>query len=365
MTDNSNFFNINNYLFLFNSSAVPLTSYLSKVVAEIKPIKVYNNFKEDKQDIKKDQKDKTGVYCLINLINGNIYIGSSVNLAVRMSNYLNTTFLKNRKNNNMPIIQALLKYGQENFSVLIVEYVNIENLSVRETYYITHLLPYYNVLKQGYSSIGYKHTEATKQMLSELAKNRTHSDKTKTLISKALVGENNPFYNKNHSMETKLRMIEANSRYSIYIYNSFKDLLIIFPSVNTLAKLIHSNHSSLVSYIKNKALFRGEWYLSNLPFNIEDTPLISNWDSKEANNLILEINNNSHIKKAIFVYNNNYEFIKKFEGVTHAQRKLNINHDIIKKYALLNRPYKDYIFSYERLRDQFFFTFTFTNKVSD
>ena len=69
----------------------------------------------------------------------------------------------------MPIIQALLKYGQENFAILIVEYVDIENLSVRETFYITHFLPYYNVLKQGYSSLGYKHTEATKKLLSELA----------------------------------------------------------------------------------------------------------------------------------------------------------------------------------------------------
>jgi len=32
-----------------------------------------------------------------------------------------------------------------------------------------------------------------------------------------------------------------------------------------------------------------------------------------------------------------------------AQKELNINHDIIKKYALLNTPYKEYIFSYERL----------------
>lgn len=130
---------------------------------------MYSNFKEDRQQLKKYQKDKKGVYCLVNLINGHIYIGSSVNLAVRKSNYLNTTFFPfvfvfflikktikkgvNRKNNNLPIIQALLKYGQENFAVLIVEYVDIENLSVRETYYITHLLPFYNVLKQGYSSI--------------------------------------------------------------------------------------------------------------------------------------------------------------------------------------------------------------------
>ena len=283
------------------------------------------------------------------MINGHIYIGSSVNLAVRMSNYLNTTYLKNRKNNNMPIIQALLKYGQENFAILIVEYVDIENLSVRETFYITHFLPYYNVLKQGYSSLGYKHTEATKKLLSELAQNKVHSDKTKSLISKALVGENNPFYNKSHSMDAKLRMIEANSAYPVYIYNSLNKLLVIFPSVKTLAKLINSNHATIVSYIKNKTLFRGEWYFSNLPFDLIDVPLISNWCS--AKDLITEIIDNSHIKKAIFVYNSNKEFIRKFEGVTHAQKELNINHVIIKKYALLNRPYKGYIFNYERLND--------------
>ena len=323
--------------------------FLTNVVKQIKPIKIYNNFKEAKDQIKKDQKGKTGVYCLVNLINGHIYIGSSVNLAVRMSNYLNTTYLKNRKNNNMPIIQALLKYGQENFAILIVEYVDIENLSVRETFYITHFLPYYNVLKQGYSSLGYKHTEATKKLLSELAQNKVHSEKTKSLISKALVGENNPFYNKSHSMDAKLRMIEANSAYPVYIYNSFKKLLVIFPSVKTLAKLINSNHSTIVSYIKNKTLFRGEWYFSNLPFDLIDVPLISNWCS--AKDLITEIIDNSHIKKAIFVYNSNKEFIRKFEGVTHAQKELNINHGIIKKHALLNRPYKGYIFNYERLND--------------
>lgn len=325
------------------------TCFLTVLVEQIKPIKVYNNFKEAKQLIKKYQKDKTGVYCLVNLINGHTYVGSSVNLAIRMSNYLNTTYLKNRKNVNMPIIQALLKYGQENFAVLIVEYVAIENLAIRETFYITNLLPYYNVLKQGYSSLGYKHTEATKQMLSELAKNRVHHDKTKVLISKALVGENNPFYNKSHSIDAKLRMIEANSAYPVYIYNSFKKLLVNFPSVKTLAKLTKSNHSTIVSFIKNKTLFRGEWYFSNVPLNISDTPLISNWSSQEAQDLITQIINSSHIKKAIFVYNSNKEFIGKFEGVTHAQKELNINHAIIKKYALLNKPYKDYIFSYERI----------------
>ena len=70
----------------------------------------------------------------------------------------------------------------------MVEYVDVKILAIRETHFITKLLSYYNVLKQGYSSVGFKHTEATKQMLSELAKNRVHSDLTKSLISKALIG---------------------------------------------------------------------------------------------------------------------------------------------------------------------------------
>ena len=162
------FENLNSFVFineLFPYFDIECSScFLSKIVEQIKPIKVYNNFKEDRDQLMRDQKEKTGVYCLVNLTNGHIYIGSTINLAVRMRNYLNTTFLKNKRNQNMPIIQALLKYGQENFAVLIVEYVEVENVVVRETFYITHLLTYYNVLKQGYSSLGYKHTEATKQL---------------------------------------------------------------------------------------------------------------------------------------------------------------------------------------------------------
>jgi len=191
-----------------------------------------------------------------------------------MRNYLNNLFLKNKKNANMPIVRALLKYGQSNFTLLILEYVEPELLTGRETFYIALVIPYYNVLKQGYSSLGYKHTEETKKLLSELANNRIHSDKTKGLITRAITGENNPFYNRGHSMESKLRMIEANSAYSVYIYNSFKELLVIFPSVKTLAKLIKSNHPTLVKIIKEQTLFRGEWYLSNIPYNLSDTPKI-------------------------------------------------------------------------------------------
>ena len=314
-------------------------------------LKKYYNLKENKVEILKQQKYKSGVYCLINNINNHSYVGSSINLASRMKNYLNNTFLKSRQNINMPIVKALLKYDQSNFTLLILEYADAKSLTIRETFYITSVIPYYNVLKQGYSSLGYKHTKETKELLCELAKNRTHSETTKSLIAKALTGENNPFYNKNHSTESKVRMIEAQSAYSVYVYNSFKQLLVIFPSVLTLAKLIKSNHATIVSVIKEQSLFRGEWYFTNLPYNISDNPIIYKWMSKECDQLILDINNQSHIRKAVFVYNKDRNFIGKYEGVTDAQRALNINHSTIKKYAKLGSIYNNYIFSYERLED--------------
>lgn len=325
------------------------TSNVENNTKDINPLKVYDNFKENRLCILKEQKDKSGVYCFINKINGNSYVGSSINLASRMRNYLNNTFLKSKQNNNMPIVEALLKYNQENFTFLILEYVEPKYLTVRETYYMTYIMPHYNVLKQGYSFLGYKHTEETKQLLSELAKNRTHSDETKGLIARALTGENNPFYNKSHSIESKVRIIEAKSAYPVYIYNSLKELLVIFPSATTLAKLIKSNHAMIVDIIKEQTIFRGEWYLLNIPYNISDTPLIYHWDSKECEELILNVNNQSHIRKAVFVYDANKNLICKYEGVTKAQQALNINHSIIKRNAKIGGTYNGYIFSYERL----------------
>lgn len=320
-------------------------------IKKLKAEKVYDNFKENRINITKEERDRSGVYCLINKVNGHTYVGSSTNLASRMRNYLNKAFLKSKQNANMPITRALLKYDQSNFTLLILEYVEPISLTARETFYITYVMPYYNVLKQGYSSLGYKHTEETKNLLSELAKNRVHSDKTKGLIARAVTGENNPFYGKSHSVESKLRMIEANSAYPVYIYNSFKELLVIFPSVKTLAKSIKSNHPTLVKNIQEQTIFRGEWYLSNIPYNLSDTPKIADWNSFECEELLLNINNNCHILKAVFVYDLNRNLIGKYDGVLAAQRTLKISHSTIKKYAKIGGVYNDYIFSYERLID--------------
>jgi len=79
-------------------------------------------------------------------------------------------------------------------------------------------------------------------------------------------------------------------------------------------------------------------------------PIISDLHSKECKQLILAINNQSHIKKAVFVYDSEYNFIGKYEGVMQAEKTFKISHTTIKNCANIARVYKGYIFSYERLK---------------
>ena len=66
----------------------------------------------------------------------------------------------------------------------------------------------------------------------------------------------------------------------------------------------------------------------------------------------ININNNSKIRKSVFVYDMSKNFVAKYDGVVEAQRALGISHSTIKNYAKVNGIYKGYMFSYERLNDQ-------------
>jgi group I intron endonuclease len=70
-----------------------------------------------------------------------------------MKSDLNISLLKSKQNANMLITKALLKHGHEYFSVVIIEYIDPDSLSERETYWILKLKTYYNLLKYGNSSL--------------------------------------------------------------------------------------------------------------------------------------------------------------------------------------------------------------------
>jgi len=187
-----------------------------------------------------------------------MYVGQSKNILGRMNNYLNNSNLNNKKKNNQPFINALLKYGQNNFCLIIIEYIPINMLNDREIFWISLLKPYYNISLGGNIGMkGYKHSINTKKILKELAKKRKLSDKTKTLISTSTAGVNNPFYGLTHSKHSLQLMSKAKSLGKVFIYNDVKILLTIVYSATLLARSIKSSYLTVLNTIKTGSLFRG------------------------------------------------------------------------------------------------------------
>jgi hypothetical protein len=138
---------------------VQCTSKKSLHTLSVVPAMVYTNADTDKVKILADNRDKLGVYRWINNENGNIYVGSSINLSVRFYKYYS---LRSLAKSNRPVDRALLKYGFSSFSLEILEYCSEgqkELILEREQYYLDNLKPQYNIVETAGSTLGYKHTE--------------------------------------------------------------------------------------------------------------------------------------------------------------------------------------------------------------
>jgi hypothetical protein len=79
---------------------------LSIIEAEAKFIDIAKS----KIDILLNTKNKAGVYMFFNLINGNSYVGSSLNLARRFRVHISGI-----NSVNLPLYRAIKKYGPNNF----------------------------------------------------------------------------------------------------------------------------------------------------------------------------------------------------------------------------------------------------------
>lgn len=181
----------------------------------------YSNADTQKESILNDNKNKAGIYCWTHIESGKKYVGSSVDLYRRFTQYYNIKYII-RTSKSSYICRALLKYGYSRFSLDILEYCDTSILIQREQYYIDLLKPEYNILQVAGSLLGYKHTEESLQKMREKASNPSEetiaklrekalgriyktSEETKIKLSKIMLG-------KTHTEETKqkLRDIQSN-----------------------------------------------------------------------------------------------------------------------------------------------------------
>jgi len=141
-----------------------------------KPEKIYENILDPKvqAQIRKDTKGKSGVYGFINLVNGKSYVGSAFPDRI-YNRFRNHLFHPSQA--SLLLTRAFELYGIENFIFVILEF-NVEKedfvssyngplLRARETFWINfeELYAEYNICKDGGSSLGFKHTEATKEKM--------------------------------------------------------------------------------------------------------------------------------------------------------------------------------------------------------
>lgn len=274
--------------YLNHGKIVPTQKYLK--FKNINNIKFYSTccdvnsvkFYEDAfSKIIKDNKNKSGIYKWTNKITKDIYVGQPIDLAKRFIKYfnINLSSLKNRE--TLVISRALIKYGYSNFSLEILEYCDIFNLT--EQYYINKLNPRYNTLKIAGSCSGHKlsketklqiskkgiyvkekfgrtHTEETKALMSLTSSKinnlgKTHSDETKELMRQKALG-------RKHTEETLLKM-SAVKGYPVNIYEKcdsegFK-LIGSFISIRKAANFLDISSNTLRLYINSGKIFKDRY----------------------------------------------------------------------------------------------------------
>lgn len=97
--------------------------------------------------VKKKLNSVAGTYMCINLINGNIYVGSAGlnRMYARFRNHLYSL-----TTGSVLVKQAILKYGQVNFAFVVIEVAGDhtrKSVLASEQKYIDKLNPEYNILK--------------------------------------------------------------------------------------------------------------------------------------------------------------------------------------------------------------------------
>ena len=244
-----------------------ISEKLNNIPAEYKFI----DLQKSRFDILSNIKDKSGVYMFFNLINGNSYLGSSIDLAKRFRLHMSKIKTKNTK---LPLYRSMKKYGINNFVYLVLQLCKPnQNICIGlEQYFLDLYKPKYNILLLAGSSEGFKHSPNTIANLKKSHSGELHprfgkkvTEEQKILTSIALKN----FYTQNENKFKGKKGI-LSLQYGIggtqIIMKSENNDILSFPSINsarlhfrlrfnTISKNINTN---LPVLIKGK-----KWYISS------------------------------------------------------------------------------------------------------
>ena len=189
------------------------------------------------------------IYSIENKVNGNCYIGSTINYKSRWRDHKTT--LRHGRHHSFILQKAWDKYGENNFEfklLLICEKkdkIDYENRCMK--------LQSYNVLRTAREKlvrVGYKHSEDHKKKLSSMYKGRKISEEQKILISKALIGKKHTEEFKEKCKKRQLGKVFSKESKEKLKASAIKARENEVKNNNSLASIIYKSYDGTVN-IKN------------------------------------------------------------------------------------------------------------------
>ncbi len=139
----------------------------------------------------------SGIYEITNKINGNRYVGSSVDLERRFKQH--RSLLKREGHCNVHLQRAWNKYDEASFEFSVIFYCAPEMCVAFEQRAIDAINPEYNFCKVAGSNLGTKHTDEARVKMSVANKGRVVSSEARANMGAAQKG-------RKHSEETLAKM---------------------------------------------------------------------------------------------------------------------------------------------------------------
>jgi group I intron endonuclease len=129
---------------------------------------------------------QSGIYAIVNNVNGKRYIGSAVDISHRWDQHVSD--LRKGKHKNKHLQSAWNKYGEGSFNFKVIECCDKTALIQREQFYIDTLIPEYNKAKTAGSMLGFRHTPESKLKISRVQKGKKLSLLHRLKIGLAQIG---------------------------------------------------------------------------------------------------------------------------------------------------------------------------------
>ena len=207
-------------------------------------------------------KNLLGIYCIKNVLNGKIYIGSSIDCYKRSNRHFSE--LKNNKHKNKYLQNAYNKQEGRYFVFGIIELVNKKsNLIIREQFYIDKEKPEYNINLIANSSLGVKRNKETREKIKQANLGLKHPEWRNKIKSIAQGGENHWTKKKKFSNESKKKMSNSHKKLyengyvnpqakTIYQYTLDNKFLKEWKSCYEAARFYKCSETSIRNNVKNK-----------------------------------------------------------------------------------------------------------------